>query len=80
MSVRTISWNRRTRPAASTSRRGDARVPFEQGLTLRRSIQGAKLVALPSSNHIVLSHEPSWQHYTDEMCEFLKSDTTSRGF
>jgi pimeloyl-ACP methyl ester carboxylesterase len=60
--------------------RGDARVPFEQGLALRRSIQGAKFVALPSNNHIILSHEPSWQHYTDEMCGFLKSDDTSRGF
>jgi hypothetical protein len=51
--------------------RHDARVPFEQGLLMAREIPNARFVALDSSNHIVLSHEPAWQRYIDEICGFL---------
>ena len=53
--------------------RGDARVPFEQGLTLARGIPKARLVALESKNHLILAHEPAWPRFIDEICEFLKS-------
>lgn len=51
--------------------RGDARVPFEQGLMLARGIPNARFVALESDNHLILSHEPAWRRYIDEICNFL---------
>jgi len=57
--------------------RGDARVPFEHGLMLAREIRGARFVALDSKNHIILSHEPAWPHYIDEICGFLKDEQLS---
>jgi pimeloyl-ACP methyl ester carboxylesterase len=51
--------------------RGDARVPFEHGLTLARGIPKARLVALESKNHLILAHEPAWPRFINEMCEFL---------
>jgi pimeloyl-ACP methyl ester carboxylesterase/DNA-binding winged helix-turn-helix (wHTH) protein len=56
--------------------RGDARVPFEHGLMLARAIPNARFVALESKNHLILSHEPAWQHYVNELCGFL--DKTDR--
>jgi pimeloyl-ACP methyl ester carboxylesterase len=53
--------------------RGDARVPFEHGLTLAHGIPKARLVALESKNHLILAHEPAWPRFINEMCEFLKS-------
>src|SRR4029453_9670418 len=57
--------------------RGDARVPFEHGLTLARSIPKARIVALESKNHLILSHEPAWGRFIVEICEFLKDDGQS---
>jgi pimeloyl-ACP methyl ester carboxylesterase len=57
--------------------RGDARVPFEHGLGLARAIPNARFVALESKNHLILSHEPAWQHYVHELCGFL--DKTDLG-
>jgi DNA-binding winged helix-turn-helix (wHTH) protein/alpha-beta hydrolase superfamily lysophospholipase len=56
--------------------RGDARVPFEHGLLLARSIPNARFVPLDSKNHLILSHEPSWQRYVGEMCGFLNDAET----
>jgi DNA-binding winged helix-turn-helix (wHTH) protein/pimeloyl-ACP methyl ester carboxylesterase len=57
--------------------RGDARVPFEHGLMLARGIPDARFVALESKNHLILSHEPAWQRYIDEICGFLGEDARS---
>ena len=54
--------------------RGDARVPFEQGLRLAREIPGASFVALDSDNHIILSHEPAWSRFLSELTSFLAQD------
>jgi pimeloyl-ACP methyl ester carboxylesterase len=51
--------------------RHDAPVPLEQGLTLARGIPDARFVALASRNHLILSHEPAWRRYMDEICSFL---------
>lgn len=59
--------------------RGDARVPFEHGLMLARTIPNARLVALESKNHLILSHEPAWQSYLDELCSFLCEADESAG-
>jgi pimeloyl-ACP methyl ester carboxylesterase/DNA-binding winged helix-turn-helix (wHTH) protein len=54
--------------------RGDARTPFEYGLTLARNIPNARFVALESRNHLILSQEPAWPHYLDALCGFLDGD------
>jgi DNA-binding winged helix-turn-helix (wHTH) protein/pimeloyl-ACP methyl ester carboxylesterase len=51
--------------------RDDARVPFEHGLMLARSIPSARFVALESKNHLILSHEPAWPRFAAELCGFL---------
>jgi pimeloyl-ACP methyl ester carboxylesterase/DNA-binding winged helix-turn-helix (wHTH) protein len=53
--------------------RDDAAIPFAQGLLLARSIANARFVALESKNHIILSHEPAWERYTQEICDFLST-------
>ena len=60
-----------TVPTLVLHARGDARVPFEQGLMLAREIPGAQFVALESDNHVTLSHEPAWRRFADEVCGFL---------
>ena len=54
--------------------RGDAGIPFAQGLMLARGIPNARFVALESNNHLVLSHEPAWPRYTEEICGFLEAE------
>ena len=58
--------------------RGDARVPFDHGLMLARGIPGARFVALESKNHLILSHEPAWARFIDELCGFLGEDEPQR--
>jgi DNA-binding winged helix-turn-helix (wHTH) protein/pimeloyl-ACP methyl ester carboxylesterase len=58
--------------------RGDARVPFDHGLMLAREIPGARLVALESKNHIILSHEPAWRRYISELSDFLRLEEPER--
>jgi len=60
-----------TAPTLVLHSRGDASVPFEQGRMLAHGISGARFVALESRNHLVLSHEPAWQRFVDEVCDFL---------
>jgi pimeloyl-ACP methyl ester carboxylesterase len=60
-----------TVPTLVLHSRGDARVPFEQGLMLARGIPNARFVGLESDNHLILSHEPAWPRYIDEICNFL---------
>ena len=60
-----------TVPTLVLHSRGDARVPFEHGLLLARSIPDARFVALESKNHLILSHEPAWPRFVDELCGFL---------
>ena len=58
--------------------RGDARVPFEHGLMLARGIPDARFVALESKNHLILSHEPAWGRFIEEICGFLGEDEPQR--
>lgn len=60
-----------TMPTLVLHSRGDARVPFAQGLALARGIANARFVALESRNHVILSHEPAWRQLTSEICDFL---------
>src|SRR5262249_59039151 len=38
---------------------------------LARGIPNARFVALESRNNVILSHEPAWQRFVDEVCAFL---------
>ena len=38
---------------------------------LARTIPNARFVALESEIHLILSHEPEWRRYLDEVCGFL---------
>jgi pimeloyl-ACP methyl ester carboxylesterase len=51
--------------------RGDVRVPLGEGTKLASLIPGARLVVLESPNHILLSHEPAFRQFFDEMAAFL---------
>lgn len=51
--------------------RGDARVPFDEGLRLAALIPGARFVPLASSNHVLLDTEPAWPAFLFELRNFL---------
>ena len=51
--------------------REDARVPFDQGRRLAAGIPGARLVSLPSRNHLILEGEPAFPRFLQEMVAFL---------
>jgi len=57
--------------------RGDARVPFEHGLKLAQAIPNARLVPLEGKNHLILSHEPAFPRFVEEICGFLDEDETA---
>ena len=51
--------------------RGDLQVPFELGRQLAAEIPGANFVALQSSNHALLEHDPATQRLLEEVSLFL---------
>ncbi|OSZ73172.1 alpha/beta fold hydrolase [Hydrogenophaga sp. IBVHS1] len=51
--------------------RGDARVPFDEGLRLAALIPGARFVPLDSDNHVLLDTEPAWSTFLAELRAFL---------
>jgi pimeloyl-ACP methyl ester carboxylesterase/DNA-binding CsgD family transcriptional regulator len=57
--------------------RGDRMNDFEEARYLAAGIDGARLVALESENHIVLADEPAWPVYCAELREFLAPDASS---
>jgi DNA-binding winged helix-turn-helix (wHTH) protein/pimeloyl-ACP methyl ester carboxylesterase len=63
-----------TSPTLVLHSRGDARVSFEHGLSLKRAIPNARFVALESQNHLILSHEPAWPRFIEAVCGFLSED------
>lgn len=54
----------------------DAVIDFEDGRRVAASIPGAKFVTLESRNHLLLSHEPAWQKFVDEVRRFLGRERT----
>ena len=53
---------------------GDQLVAFQHSRKLAAGIRGARLVPLPSDNHIVLADEPAWQVFLREVTEFVAAD------
>ena len=58
-------------PTIVFHREGDPGVPFNEGRLFAAGIPGAKFVPLPSSNHLVLAHEPAWSVLLRELGDFL---------
>ena len=61
--------------------RGDARVPIELGRRLAVGIPGARFVAMPGRNHILLEGDPAMERFLEETRLFLNpcpSETGSR--
>ena len=57
---------------------GDQMNPFSYSRHLATGIRGARLVALPSDNHIVLADEPAWPVLLDELTRFLAPERERR--
>ena len=53
---------------------GDQMQEFQHSRKLAAGIRGARLVALPSNNHIVLADEPAWRVFLREVTEFIAAD------
>lgn len=51
----------------------DRIAPPQEGRILAAEISGARFVPLPSANHILLSEEPAWKIFREEMAAFLAS-------
>ena len=62
---------RLTCPSLLLHGRGDRRAPFEEGRILASLIPGARLVPLDTENHILLSHEPAFRHFLEELRAFV---------
>jgi pimeloyl-ACP methyl ester carboxylesterase/DNA-binding winged helix-turn-helix (wHTH) protein len=50
----------------------DRIAPPEEGRILAAEIPGAQFVPLPSANHILLSNEPAWKLFLEELTSFFK--------
>lgn len=50
---------------------GDLRVPFAEGRLLAGGIEQARFVPLDSDNHLVLSQDPMWPRWLEEIHDFL---------
>jgi pimeloyl-ACP methyl ester carboxylesterase/DNA-binding winged helix-turn-helix (wHTH) protein len=46
--------------------------PPEEGRILAAEIPGAEFVPLPTANHILLSEEPAWRLFLEELASFFK--------
>jgi len=51
--------------------RADEVIPVAEGRLLASGIPGAEFVELDSRNHILLEHEPAWQHLQEAVRSFL---------
>lgn len=52
--------------------RHDGVVPLEQGRMIAATIPDARFVTLESDNHVLLSGEPAWPRFLDEIEAFLR--------
>lgn len=49
----------------------DALIPFDEARFTAARIPDARLVPLPSKNHVLLEHEPAWAQFLDAVTEFI---------
>jgi len=60
-----------TVPTLVMHRRGDLRIPIEEGRRMAAGIPGARFVALDGRNHIPLEGEPATERFFEELRLFL---------
>jgi pimeloyl-ACP methyl ester carboxylesterase len=58
-------------PTLVMHRRGDMRVPFEEGRQMAAAIPGARFIALDGRNHIPLEDESAFERFFEEIKLFL---------
>lgn len=58
-------------PTLVVHARGDLRVPFEEGRLLAGLIPGARLVTLETTNHVLVSQDPAFRQFFDELESFV---------
>jgi len=63
-------------PTLVVHARGDARVPFDEGVRLAALIPGSRFVPLDSDNHVLLDTEPAWPVFLAEVRAFLGDVST----
>lgn len=61
-----------TTPTIVFHSHGDRVAPFEEGQIVATEIPDAKFVPLTSGNHFLLSEEPAWKVFRDELSSFLR--------
>jgi pimeloyl-ACP methyl ester carboxylesterase/AraC-like DNA-binding protein len=59
-------------PTMVAHARNDHVISFEAGKELAAGIPGSQFLELDSANHILLEHEPAWQHFLAEMRRFSR--------
>jgi pimeloyl-ACP methyl ester carboxylesterase/DNA-binding SARP family transcriptional activator len=64
-----------TAPTLVMHASGDVLVPFDRGRELAIGIRGARFVSLDSRNHILLSHEPAFRRFLEELWRFVDEPT-----
>lgn len=62
-----------TVPTLVAHARRDHVIPFEAGRQLADGILGSVFVELDSQNHVLLEHEPAWQHFLSVSREFFRA-------
>jgi pimeloyl-ACP methyl ester carboxylesterase len=62
-------------PALVMHVRDDHRIPIELGRDVAARIPGARLVALPGKNHILLEQDPGVAPFFEELSDFLKDNS-----
>ena len=60
-----------TVPTLVAHARNDHVIGFEAGAELAAGIPGATFLQLDSANHVLLEHEPAWQHFLGAVRRFL---------
>ena len=63
-----------TAPTLVLHARGDRAIDFKHARLLATAIPDARLVALESRNHILLSDEPAWSVFMDEVRAFMEPE------
>jgi len=53
---------------------GDRSTTFDNAVSVSGLIPGSRLVALDSRNHILLSQEPAWATFVDEVAAFIEPE------
>jgi pimeloyl-ACP methyl ester carboxylesterase/AraC-like DNA-binding protein len=68
-----------TVPTLVAHARNDHVIGFEAGKELAEGIRAASFLELDSANHVLLEHEPAWQHFRIAMRRFLGSRSIASG-